>query len=178
MPVSRIIQTRPVFPSAGAESRAPGASVFYRFLAQSGLTPDAVALSWANGELTCAQLRGRAEHAGAVLRERGVEPEARVAILGVTVLQVVPSLVGMLAGEPGFAERHLEFWRRTLAAPPPRTGSPGAQPSRSAALLGSARDRPKDRACTTLQPRRTGSAPSATRMERGPGFGRDLARNG
>jgi hypothetical protein len=231
MPDSRIVQTRPLFPSAGVENRAPGASVFYRFEAQSELAPHAVALSWANGELTCAELRGRAEHVAAVdllarapdAREeeaaRVVARETRhpfeldrLPLVRWTLLrmeddrwrlvhvehhlihdgwsfqrfldELLALYTAFAAGRPSPPEPlPLQFadwahWQRAQAAPPPRTGSPGARSSRSAAWLGSARDRPKDRACTTLQPRRPGSAPSATGMERRPGLGRDLDRNG
>lgn len=73
------------------------------FLAQSARRPDQVALVCASGTLTYQALAMRAGGVMAALQDAGIEPSARIAILGVRNGAFVASLLGVSIGGGSFA---------------------------------------------------------------------------
>jgi amino acid adenylation domain-containing protein len=79
--------------SAGAEARADGC-VHRRIEAQARATPDALAVAWADQEVTYAELNRRANRVAHHLAARGVGREARVGVM----MERTPALVAAYLG--------------------------------------------------------------------------------
>ncbi|HEU0079946.1 MAG TPA: AMP-binding protein, partial [Longimicrobiaceae bacterium] len=80
--------------SGTAAVREPEGCLHSLFQAQAGLTPAAVALEWAGGELTYGEMEAHANRLARHLRARGVGPEVRV---GLCLERSPHMLVAMLA---------------------------------------------------------------------------------
>jgi amino acid adenylation domain-containing protein len=80
---------------AGAEARADGC-VHRLFEAQARATPDALALAWADQEVSYAELNRRANRIAHHLLARGIGPEARAAVLTGRTPALLAAVLGVL----------------------------------------------------------------------------------
>ncbi len=78
-------------------AQLPAAGVAARFAHQARRRPDAVALSWEDGEITYAELARRAAAVAAALRNAGIGAEARVALAAQRGPALVAGILGILA---------------------------------------------------------------------------------
>jgi amino acid adenylation domain-containing protein len=79
----------------GAEARADGC-VHRLFEAQARATPDALALAWADQEVSYAELNRRANRIAHHLLARGIGPEARVGVLAGRTPALLAAVLGVL----------------------------------------------------------------------------------
>jgi Condensation domain/AMP-binding enzyme len=103
----------------GAGRRLPEVTLPELFEAQVARTPNAVAVVSSGGELTYAELNARADRLAMLLKERGVGPEALVAVLlersaalVVAPLAVLKAGGAYLAIDPGYPAERIAYMLR------------------------------------------------------------------
>ncbi|MGQ0752218.1 MAG: amino acid adenylation domain-containing protein [Betaproteobacteria bacterium] len=99
-----------------SERHEPGACVHHRFERQAQLTPNAVAVTWENAQLTYDELNRRANRVAHRLRRLGVEPGELVGLRVERGIEMVVGILGILKSgaaylplDPAYPRARVEY---------------------------------------------------------------------